>query len=181
MAWATLRPGTYATTPEVVTFAAAATDDQARRDAGRNRVDPWGRGIGTRDERIRALTAEGTAAEMMGQLDPWREHVRRITRYESGALEADRAGDIVPGLQIRSTRYRTGRLLVFKKDNPEHRFVLVLVPDLTAVEVVGWMRGRYAQRACYWATLNTNRAPCYAVPRGALARSSLTYEVTPCP
>lgn len=77
------------------------------------------------------------------------------------------APDIPPDIQVRTTVYRDGCLLLHRDDIPEHRYVLV-VADVPRYWLIGWMWGRDGMRDEWWRD-PTGRAPAYFVPQDALA------------
>ena len=76
-------------------------------------------------------------------------------------------GDDVPGLQVRTTRHTTGRLLVRRDDPNEATFVLVT--GRTPVFVIrGWVYGREAKRDEWWGAPNPTAPALFCVPQAAL-------------
>ena len=76
-------------------------------------------------------------------------------------------GDDVPGLQVRTTRHATGRLLVRHDDDDAATFVLVT--GRTPVFVIrGWLYGWEAKRDEWWGTPNPNGPALFCVPQAAL-------------
>ena len=76
----------------------------------------------------------------------------------TGELDTDR-GDIAPGLQVRSTKYPTGSLLVHDSDADDSKFILVTGAS-GQYNIRGWILGKngkqkkfiktYKGRTCYW-------------------------------
>jgi hypothetical protein len=64
---------------------------------------------------------------------------------------SDKASGDVMGLQVRSTRYATGRLLVHKGDADGHRFLLVTGSE-GDYTIRGWLTGQDAKRFGTWKT-----------------------------
>lgn len=75
-------------------------------------------------------------------------------------------GPDVGNYQVRSTRYKTGRLLVNPKDDDDSVFILVIgiPPDF---KVRGWMFGYEAKQEKYWNTEDT-REGAFLVPQSDL-------------
>jgi hypothetical protein len=87
----------------------------------------------------------------------------------------DLEGDLIPGLQIRHTTYRSGRLIVHPYEPDHFRFVLVrgLPPTL---ELVGWIMGADAKQRRYWR--DDVPIPAYFVPAAELAPLDAAYGGT---
>lgn len=85
--------------------------------------------------------------------------------YWTAARGIDAAGD-VSGLEVRSTKYPTGRLIVHKADKDDAPFVLVRGVFPT-YEIVGWITGRDAKAEAYW--FAGDGRPAYFVPEEDLA------------
>jgi hypothetical protein len=74
------------------------------------------------------------------------------------ALDTDK-GDIGPGLQVRSTRYPQGSLLIHGSDRDDDKFILVTGSD-GVYDIRGWIHARdgkidklwkiYKGRGAYW-------------------------------
>jgi len=76
----------------------------------------------------------------------------------------------VDGLQVRTTRYPTGKLLLHPKDPDDQRFVLCRTHLFPTVLVVGWVWGEEAKVKENWrrASPQDRREPCYWVPNESL-------------
>jgi hypothetical protein len=58
--------------------------------------------------------------------------------WEDRPIVQDRKGDIIDGLQVRSTKYSSGRLLIYDTDNNDHDFFLV-TGEFPNYIVKGWI------------------------------------------
>lgn len=74
-------------------------------------------------------------------------------------------GDIAPGVQVRSTKYNTGSLLVHDKDLDDHRYILV-TGAYGVYDLRGWIFASEGKDKKYWKTYKTRGA--YWVPQDAL-------------
>lgn len=60
-------------------------------------------------------------------------------------------GDIGPGLQVRSTKYNTGSLLVHDRDPEDHYFILV-TGVYGVYDIRGWIQAKHAKQPEWWKT-----------------------------
>lgn len=74
-------------------------------------------------------------------------------------------GDIGPGLQVRSTKYPKGSLLVHDKDDDDHAFILV-TGRYGIYDIRGWIFAKEGKKKKYWKTYKERGA--YWVPQEAL-------------
>jgi hypothetical protein len=75
-------------------------------------------------------------------------------------------GDVGTGIQVRTTKRRTGGLFLHPRDKDDHAFVLVRVPKMQYpdwVEVVGWTYGRDGKQQEFWTEPQPGR-PCFEYP-----------------
>lgn len=105
------------------------------------------------DDHMDGATAECAVAQALGI--PWRPP-RDEDRHD---------GDLPGRIEVRSTRYVTGHLIIKQGDPPDRPYVLVTGrrPNLV---VQGWMMGRDAMQSDYWR--DDIRAPAWLVPQDAL-------------
>lgn len=82
----------------------------------------------------------------------------------TGALDTD-LGDVIYGLQVRSTKYETGSLLCHKTDSDDDAFVLV-TGSCGSYLIRGYIRGRDAKNPAYSKTYKGRTA--FWVPQSAL-------------
>jgi hypothetical protein len=82
-----------------------------------------------------------------------------------GELDTEQ-GDIAPKIQVRSTRYDTGHLLLHESDIPDHVFVLVcgLAPKF---RLAGWTTPKVSRKPDFWKVYKGRGA--YWVPQDALS------------
>lgn len=114
---------------------------------GFNRSDFW-------QLDLEGLLAEAAVAKALGV------YFAPVT----GALDTG-LGDVISGLQVRSTKYDTGSLLVHDSDADGDAFVLVTGISGSYI-VRGWIRGRNAKDKSYTKTYKGRTA--YWVPQSAL-------------
>jgi hypothetical protein len=132
----------------------SAMQKQRRGAHGFNRDDFW-------QLDLEGLLAEAAVAKALGI------YYAPIT----GALDTD-LGDVLPGIQVRSTKYKSGSLLVHKTDADDDRFVLVTGAQ-GVYDIPGWITGADGKREDYWKVYKTRGA--YWVPQDAL--KPFTIEV----
>ena len=82
----------------------------------------------------------------------------------TGALDTE-MGDVLPGVQVRSTKYLSGSLLVHNSDADDHRFLLVTGAS-GAYDIRGWILGKDGKKPSYTKTYKGRTA--YWVPQSAL-------------
>jgi hypothetical protein len=87
---------------------------------------------------VEALLSEYAAAKALGL--PYTPVVGRLDTFE---------GDIGPGLQVRSTKYNSGSLLVHDRDPMDDYFILVT--GLYGVyDIRGWIQAKHAKQPQLW-------------------------------
>lgn len=74
-------------------------------------------------------------------------------------------GDVLPGLQVRSTKYKSGSLLVHERDPDDDRFLLV-VGAQGVYDIPGWIHGRDGKKPEFWKVYKDRGA--FWVPQAAL-------------
>lgn len=84
-----------------------------------------------RDYEAWSIDIEGLAAEMAAAKGLGLPYTPMV-----GDLDTD-IGDVAPGLQVRSTRYESGHLLLHETDLPHHVFILV-VGQAPNFRLAGW-------------------------------------------
>tara|TARA_R110000764_G_scaffold94275_1_gene178036 strand:- start:43 stop:558 length:516 start_codon:yes stop_codon:yes gene_type:complete len=84
-----------------------------------------------------------------------------------GALDSD-IGD-VKEWQVRTTAWKTGSLIVNKKDHDSHKFMLITGNNTVGFDwtVRGWLYGHEAKKDKYWVDKQTGRF-AYFVPQSDL-------------
>lgn len=85
---------------------------------------------------IHAAIAEATVAKLLGL-------------YPNMATSDRTVADVGTNIEVRSTVYKKGSLIVHKKDPDDRKYYLVcgMYPDL---EVVGWLYGYQCKQPRYW-------------------------------
>jgi hypothetical protein len=81
-----------------------------------------------------------------------------------GELDTE-MGDVAPGVQVRSTRYETGHLLLHESDLPDHYFLLIvgLAPDF---RIAGWTTPAESRKPEFWKVFKNRGA--YWIPQAEL-------------
>jgi len=105
--------------------------------------------------------AELCVAEYFGVADHWVE----VTDDYHGLK-----GDVVPGLEVRSTRWPHGGVLLHPKDDDDRLYVSVRTHEANThqrVQIVGWVSGRVGKQEKWWDDPQPGRF-CYVVPADAL-------------
>jgi hypothetical protein len=90
---------------------------------------------------------------------------------------SDRKEGVTPdagGVQVRSTRLKSGSLILHEGDADDSAFVLV-VGRIPRLDVKGWIHGRDGKRADYWRSESV-RHPAYFVPADALSQDFTVFE-----
>ena len=82
----------------------------------------------------------------------------------TGSLDTT-LGDVLPGVQVRSTKYDSGHLLVHDTDHDDHRFILV-VGGSGKYRIAGWLRAIDGKKPKFKKTHKGRTA--YWVPQHAL-------------
>jgi hypothetical protein len=126
------------------------------------------------DRRVSAINAARTGLAGQAAESKWHDDwigalgelavAKAINRYPAGIAEIpDYAGDIYPGIEVRTSARADGCLIVRPRDKPGRPYVLVLglAPEL---KVAGWMLGGDAMRPRYWREGFNGRAAAYFVP-----------------
>lgn len=89
---------------------------------------------------VEGLLAEAAVAKALGV------YYSPVT----GSLDTE-LGDVLPGVQVRSTKYDSGHLLIHKTDSDTDRFVLVC-GAAPRYRICGWIRGQDGKREGFWKT-----------------------------
>lgn len=97
--------------------------------------------------------------------------------YFDPTLNTFKAADLGDVIQVRTTDYRSGRLILRKEDNPEHIYVLV-INDMPRFRIVGWMQGRDMKQKKYVDNpKGQNLNPAFFVPQNDLNPFPFPIEV----
>lgn len=151
--WVSLSPTEIAQAMEV-----ASRRNQMQRAAGR----PDGKVIeDSLDIDVQGACAELAVAKALGL--PWDGKFFDDAEW----LVWRTSGHDVSGLEVRSTRYRSGRLILHRDDSDDLPFVLVRACDNALFEIVGWYWGRDGKKEQWWEDVGRNR-PCFYVPNDLL-------------
>lgn len=126
----------------------------------------WGsvHGLGLEDESSYTLKSK---IECLGaELFAFRKLNLEIPLKWIHGLQPDKSGDIGKGLQVRHTKYSTGRLIIHPEDIGRHTFFLVTGPFPT-YRLAGWITVKEGQRQENWRELGKGRFT-YAVSQDLL-------------
>lgn len=122
--------------------------EHKRKDRyGKPKGDLWGIDI-------TSSLSELAVSKATGQY--WYAHV--------GSSDVELPGD-VGSLQVRSTSYATGCLVLHKADDDDAKFILVIA-NAPRFKIAGWTFGRDGKQESYWKS--EWERPCYLVPQDQL-------------
>lgn len=93
---------------------------------------------------------------------------RALNREWADGDRPDPEGDVGDGVQVRHTRYPTGRLLLYSEDRDDHWYFLV-TGTFPVFQVVGFLRGDAAKSVAKTIELKSGR-PALAVKQSDLRR-----------
>ncbi len=79
----------------------------------------------------------------------------------------DYPGDLIDGLQVRGTTYKSGKLILHPSDRDDHTFVLVCGKCPT-YNVVGWIAAEDGKDEQYWCDPTGRGRHAYFVPQNVL-------------
>lgn len=125
----------------------SAIEKKRKGAHGFNRTDFW-------ELDVEGLLAEAAVAKGLGI------YYAPVT----GALDTA-LGDVLPGIQVRSTKYKNGSLLIHKTDADDDKFLLVTGAQ-GSYDVRGWIVGSEGKRQEYWKLYKERGA--FWVPQSAL-------------
>ena len=89
-----------------------------------------------------------------------------LNRYWVAGVNEFDAPDVSPNVEVRSTPYPHGKLIV-RKDAPDDRPFVLVRGTLPNFEIVGWIRGGEAKRN-EWLMDPNGDGECFMVPETAL-------------
>jgi uncharacterized CHY-type Zn-finger protein len=112
--------------------------------------------------RLGAL-AELVVATLLGAEETWVECTDNYQNLK---------GDVIDGIQVRSSQKTYGCLLMHDRDRDDHAFVQcrhhLINSKPTALEVIGWCEGAAGKQQQFWWTGKNGNRPCYRVPDDVL-------------
>lgn len=110
-------------------------------------------------------------------LDPWDQVESSITEYAAAHFlhrnwpgdywSKKKTVDIPPDIEVRWTKHANGHLLIYEKDPPEFKVVLV-TGKLPEYFIHGYTTVEEGKKAGAYGRLRDDRPPCWKVPRAAL-------------
>ncbi len=144
-------------TKEQINQANKAGNDRQSYNEKIGKKDAYGfRGNG------RKIHIQGATAELAVSIALNEDWIDFSEDYE--LLEAD----VGKNIQVRSTDYKYGNLLIHPKDKDEQVFILVKSHNFPEMEIVGWIKGADAKKDEYWEDGSNwpafRNRPCYRVP-----------------
>lgn len=110
---------------------------------------------------IQGALAECAAAKKLGL--PWISALKS-EKLNPGVSDIG-AGET--GLQVRSTTYRTGHLILRPRDSREDIYVLVVSLSECEHHLVGWMYGYEGMIEAFWRA-DFNGPPAWFIPQGSM-------------
>lgn len=113
------------------------------------------------DVHMQGCLGELAVAKALGL--PWDGKFFNDAEWQAWRL----SGHDVSGLEVRSTRWRSGRLILHRDDNDDLPFILVRAGENAMFEIVGWYWARDGKREEWWQDVRRNR-PCFYVPNHLL-------------
>jgi hypothetical protein len=112
-------------------------------------------------------------------VDAWKIHIegaigevalsKGLNRYWPGSVNTYKTPDLQGRIQVRSTLYRQGCLIVRPDDDPGDTYVLVTLElgETPRYWLPGWMTGTEARKLGEWKSVN-DRPHAWFVPQSAL-------------
>ena len=110
-------------------------------------------------------------------LDPWDQVESACTEYAVAHFlnrrfpgdywSKTKTVDIPPDIEVRWTKHANGHLLIYEKDPPEFKVVLV-TGKMPAYLIHGWTTVEVGKQLGTYGRLREDRPPCWKVPRSAL-------------
>lgn len=107
------------------------------------------------------MGAEGELAVSKALGIPWDGKWLPVSIWDSWKID----GHDVGGLEVRTTNYQTGRLILQKRDKDYSPYLLV-ISSRPSFRLAGWVLGHEGKQDRYWAT-HVPR-PCFMVPQNEL-------------
>jgi hypothetical protein len=111
-----------------------------------------------------AVHLVGAIAELAVSLvlnQPWHAFLDDLN------ISGQKPPDVGENVQVRSTKYKSGNLLLHPGDHEADIFVLVVVTDRD-LRIVGWIEGKTGKNARYWGDKQNNKRPAFWVPQSDL-------------
>lgn len=90
-----------------------------------------------------------------------------IAHHVERTFEEAKLGDLLGGVEVRTSRRPNGDLIIHPRDPDDRPFVLVRGPQGPSYEIVGWCMGRDGKRPEFWRDPARGR-PAYFVPAKVL-------------
>jgi len=108
------------------------------------------------------IGAEGELAVSKGLGAEWDGKFYPIEEWDKWKVD----GHDVGMLEVRTTRYKTGRLIIHDKDQDYSPYILVLSYNCPEFFLAGWCFGNFGKNKKYWR--EDVPRPCYMVPQSDL-------------
>lgn len=102
---------------------------------------------------------------------------KHLNVWWNGALGDFKAADVGGNIQVRSTPWSNGCLILHRDDNDEQPFILVLTHKAPTYLLAGWIRGREGKQEKFWTskTYKKESRPAYFVPQDKLNGMSTLF------
>jgi hypothetical protein len=118
---------------------------------------------------------QGSVAELAISLitgEPWHGYLEVLSEG------AKKPPDVGANLQVRSTDYPTGHLIVHPGDSDQDLFILAIVRGRN-ITLKGWLPGYEAKQPKYWGDKFRNRRPAYFIPQNDLRPCEALIKLFP--
>ncbi len=148
-------------TTEETNEAISVAKDRSRsqHENGRPDTSVIGNGIEADTQGCKAELAASKALSI-----PWTGKFFEIEEWKK--LRSAGPIDDIGKLQVRSTRYNSGSLLLHRTDKDDDVFILVIAND-PEYTLAGWIAAKDGKQEKWWHDVGYKR-PCFFVPQSAL-------------
>jgi len=120
------------------------------------------------------LDEEGACAELAVSIGfglPWDGSFIPMSKWDLWRKN----GHDVSGLEIRSTKHPSGRLILHKNSKDTLPFILVLTHNRPTYQLVGWCYAKEGKKEAFWQDVGHGR-PCFYVPQEDLQPMSGLFQ-----
>lgn len=117
------------------------------------------------------IGAEGELAVSKALSLPWDGKWLPIDVWDTWKVN----GNDVANLEVRSTKYATGRLILHDRDKDFSPFILVISSKKPVFRLAGWCYGFEGKKNDYWR--DDVPRPCYMVPQSQLRPMNELSEI----
>lgn len=92
---------------------------------------------------------------------------KHFNLWWDGALGNFTAADVGSKIQVRSTRWKSGKLILHKDDSDDHLFILVLTHEEPVMILAGWIYGKDGKKEKWW-DVDGKNFPAYFIKQSDL-------------